>query len=284
MSIIWGLGRFVGGTLLPLQSALLLLQYRQLLLLAVAPLGLTLVLYAAVLVLGVHYYEGWFALLLAHPHVWYFRIGYEVVHLLVFLLVLALLWFSFTFIGTALAAPFLERLSQRVDTLLEGDRNGLPHPLPVRWGDWGRALWHALLLSLLWGALLPLTFLPGVGYLCWVVGTWLLLAYNFTAFALDRRGLAFRTQWRVLRSEGMATLGLGAALFLLLALPGVGLLILPISTVAGTLLVRDIERRHPRPAVFGTEEQPGSGFSEGVKQVRQIDKRSSGRAAEEEDG
>jgi CysZ protein len=251
MGIIWGLRRFVAGGLLLVQSALLLLQYRQLLLLAVAPLGLTLVLYTAVLALGVHYYAEWFALLLAHPQVWYLQIGYEVVHLLVFLLVLALLWFSFTFIGTALAAPFLDRLSHHVETLLEGARNDFPQRLPVQLGNWGRALWHALLLSLLWGALLLLTLLPGVGHLCWVLGTWLLLAYNFSAFTLDRRGWAFRTQWRVLRSEGMATLGLGAALFLLLALPGVGLLLLPIATVAGTLLVRDIERRHPRPTDYG---------------------------------
>jgi CysZ protein len=244
-----GVRQFFVGLFLPLKGSLFLLRHRGLLALAMIPLGLNVLLYAAALVLLVHYYDQWFALLLIQPSAWYLRMGYEVLHLLAFLLVLGLLIFSFVFVGTALAAPFLEVLSVRVETILRGC--GEIHS--VRFHSWlrdsARMLWHAFLLILL----LPLSLLPGLGHALWLIGSWLLLAYNFAAFALERRRWSVRAQWRLLRSEWTALLGFGMAVFGLMLIPLGGLVILPIATVAGTLLVVDIEARHTRPHSGNTE-------------------------------
>jgi CysZ protein len=238
-------GRFTAGFMLPLKGGLLLLRHRRLLALATVPLVLNLLLYLAALALVVHYYEQWFGLLVAQPQAWYWFVGYVVLRLVAFVLLLAALVFSFVFVGTALTAPFLEVLSAHVERLLRGPET-LTFGRPLSWlRDLRRALGHALLLLLLWLGLFPLSFLPGLGHLLWMVGSWLLLAYNFTAFALEHRRWSFREQWRLLLREWAATLGFGAAVFVVLLLPLFGLVLLPIAAVGGTLLVLEIETQHP---------------------------------------
>jgi len=231
---------------LPLKGGLLALRHRHLLALAVVPLILNLMLYLAALALVVHYYEEWFGLLFAQPQAWYWLVSYVILRLVAFVLLLAALLFSFVFVGTALAAPFLEVLSARVERVLQG-QDALTPVRPLPWlRDLVRALGHAFLLLLLWMGLFPLSFLPGLGHVLWLVGSWLLLAYNFASFALERRRWSFREQWRMLLREWAATLGFGAAVFLVLLLPLVGLVLLPTAAVGGTLLVLEIDTRHTK--------------------------------------
>jgi uncharacterized protein involved in cysteine biosynthesis len=99
--------------------------------------------------------------------------------------------------------------------------------------DFVRVLGHAALLLVLWLGLLLLSFLPGLGHVLWLVGSWLLRAYNFAAFALERRRWSFREQWRCLLRAWATTLGFGAAVFVLLLLPLLGLVLLPTAAVGG---------------------------------------------------
>jgi CysZ protein len=157
---------------------------------------------------------------------------------------LLVLFFSFVFVGTALAAPFLEILSARVEEVVQGARAPLRPPQGLR--EFVRVVGHTILLLVFWLGLLLLSFLPGLGHMLWLVGSWLLLAYNFAAFALERRRWSFREQWRRLLRAWAATLGFGAAVFVLLLLPLLGLVLLPTAAVGGTLLVLEIERQAPR--------------------------------------
>src|ERR1051325_152097 len=111
--------QFFTGFLLPLKGGLLLLRPRRLLAVAAAPLLLDILLYLTAFLLVVHYYEEWFGLLWAQPDAWYWYAGYVVLRFAAFVLLLALLFFSFVFIGTAVASPFLEVLSARVEQLLQ---------------------------------------------------------------------------------------------------------------------------------------------------------------------
>jgi CysZ protein len=238
--------RFSAGFLLALTGGQFLLHHRRLWALALAPLLLNILLYLAALLLIAHYYEQGFGLLLAPPQSWYLLIGYYALRLLALLMISALFLFSFVFVGTGLAAPFLERLSARVEGLLGGRTEEARVTFPQLLADCGRAVGHSFLCLSLLIAAAPLNFLPGLGHAAWLLLSWLLLAYNFTTFAMDRRRLSFGAKWRWLLAEGAATLGLGAALFVMMAVPVVGFVLLPVATVAGTMLLRDIEgRRSP---------------------------------------
>jgi len=75
-------------------------------------------------------------------------VGYVILRLVAFLLLLAALLFSFVFVGTALAAPFLEMLSARVERVLQG-QDALTPVRPLPWlRDLVRVLGHAFLLLL----------------------------------------------------------------------------------------------------------------------------------------
>jgi len=235
--------RFIAEFLLPLKGGKFLLHHRPLWALVLAPLLLNIVLYLAALLLLAHYYEEWFSLLLAPPQSWYLLIGYYALRLLALLTIIVLFLFSFVFVGTVLAAPFLEWLSARVEALLSGRREEPRVPLPQLIADFGRTVGHCLLCLSLLLAAVPLNFLPGLGHMAWLLLSWLLLAYNFTTFAMDRRRLSFGAKWRWLLAEWAATLGFGAALFVMMAVPVVGFVLLPVATVAGTMLLWDIEGR-----------------------------------------
>jgi uncharacterized protein involved in cysteine biosynthesis len=124
--------RFTAGLMLPLKGSVFLFQHRSLLRLAVAPLLLNTVLYGATLGLFIHSYNDLFALLMDRPDAWYWLVGYYVLRLLAFILIGAVFLFSFTLVGTVLAAPFLERLSERTEAVLRAPRTAQPFRL-TRW-------------------------------------------------------------------------------------------------------------------------------------------------------
>src|SRR5581483_588998 len=234
---------FFAGFVLPLTGGLVLLRHRRLLLVALTPLALNIGLYLVALWLLTQYYEDWFGLVWQAPHVWYWQLGYVVLRLGAFVLLIVGLLFSFVVVGTAVAAPFLDLLSTRVEQVLPG-----PHAQATTRShshSWLhaslRALGHGLLLGGVGVVLLPLSFFPGLGHALWLVASWVLLAYNFAAFAFARRPWSFREQWRRLRHEWAATLGFGAAVFSCLLIPLLGLVLLPVAAVGGTLLVQRLD-------------------------------------------
>ena len=232
---------FLAGFVLPLTGGLMLLRHRRLLLLALAPLALNIVVYLGALWLLNQYYEQWFGLVWPAPHAWYWQLGYVLLRFGVFLGLLIGLLFSFVVVGTAVAAPFLDLLSAQVERALPGAHVCLAEHSPSGLRASLRALGHALLLGGVWLAFLPLSFLPGLGHVLWLGASWLLLAYNFAAFAFARRPWSFREQWRRLRHEWAATLGFGAAVFCCVVIPLLGLVLLPVAAVGGTLLVQRLD-------------------------------------------
>jgi CysZ protein len=232
---------FLIGFALPVSGGLLLLRHRRLLSVALAPLGLNILLYLGTLWLLTQYYEQWFSVLWPAPEAWYWHLGYVLVRFGALVLVIVGLLFSFVVVGTAIAAPFLDVLSARVEQMAPG-----PHaPERAASRSWVResvrALGQGLLLGGVWLALLPLSFLPGLGQVLWLLLNWLLLAYNFAAFALARRPWPVREQWRRLRYHWAAALGFGAAVFCCAVIPLLGLVLLPVAVSGGTLLVQRLD-------------------------------------------
>jgi CysZ protein len=214
-----------------------------------APLLLNVVLYGATLGLFFHYYRDLFALLIDRPDAWYWLVGYYALQLLAFVLIGAAFLFSFALVGAVLAAPFLELLSERTEAVLRTPPTARPFRL-TRWAaDILRSIGHAFTILLILAATFPLSFLPVVGPVAWLGVGCLLLAYDFTTIAMDRRRWSFREKWRRLLSDTAGTLGFGVALFCLLAMPLLGWLMLPPAAVAGTMRLLDLEAQDPpRPS------------------------------------
>ena len=234
--------RFIQGFALPFRGAALLWRTPALRRLAIAPLILNIILYIIAISLFTQYYETGFGLLIARPEAWYWLIGYYVLRSLAFVAAIGVFLFSFVFIGRALATPFLDILSEWTEDTLHGTPTNRPFHLGHWIVDILRSLAHTLGLLFLLAAAFPLSFIPVIGQAAWLGLGWLLLAYDFTSFALDRRRLSFRAKWQRVLSHRAGSLGFGAALFVLLAIPVVNLFGLSVAAVSGTLLVYEQDR------------------------------------------
>ena len=107
-------------------------------------------------------------------------------------------------------------------------------------------LLRLLLMLLGTAALWPISFVPVLGGVVWVVVSWswsaFWLAVEHLSTPMARHLYPFRIVTRVLRQRMGLALGFGAALVLLLWIPIVNFLLLPLATVAGTLLFRGLLR------------------------------------------
>ena len=109
--------------MLPIRGGTFLLRHRRLLPLAVAPFLLNALLYAAAVFAFFQYYDDWFSLIMQPPELWYWLGVYYVLRVLAFLMGVAVFVFSFVFVGTVLAAPILDLLSERTEAIVQGRTN-----------------------------------------------------------------------------------------------------------------------------------------------------------------
>lgn len=151
-----------------------------------------------------------------------------------------------------LSAPFLDRLSQRVECIESSATASTATPpqsaglLRDSLGSFAAELQRLLFLALAWIVISGLGLVvPGgqvVAGPALIALTIFFLPLDYAGFALDRRGLGFADRRRWLLRHRSLMLGFGSVSFVACLVPGLNLLILPIQVTAGTLLVA---RRQP---------------------------------------
>jgi CysZ protein len=168
------------------------------------------------------------------------------VWILAVLVLLAANTVALLLVGQVLASPFLDMLSERIETLVLGSP-----PVPLS----ARRLVLAVLLSLsdlFWSlvywlagstvlAVLGLfVVLAPVAAVLGFVFSALLLANEFIGLALARELVPFRHRWRLLKGQRLLAVGFGSSCMILFAVPGLNLLLLPLAAAGGTLLYCDL--------------------------------------------
>jgi CysZ protein len=159
--------------------------------------------------------------------------------------VLALSALALVLVGQAVASPFLDLLSERVESLVLGTQ---PAPQSLRrLVSTIRLAVADLVWSLLYAAaaavpVMVLGFLvpPAGAALGFLFSSWL-VALEFVGLSLARRLVPFRQRGKTLRGRRALGVGFGATCTLLLAVPGLNLLLLPLAAAGGTLLYCDLE-------------------------------------------
>lgn len=243
MSLLRALHDFVAGVLLLFRGGALVLQHQHLRQRALKPFLLTVVLFGiGGGVLGGAAYER-FALLLSQPDPWYVILGQVALALVTVAGIATVALFAFVLVARVIASPFLALLSEDTERQVRGQLSDEPFALSTFVSDVGRGVGHSLALVGLLGVTFPLSFIPVIGPVLWVSSGWGLLAYDFASFTLDRRHWALKKKYTLLQSAWPRVLGLGAAIFMLMAVPLGGLFVLPAATVAGTLLVLELEEK-----------------------------------------
>jgi CysZ protein len=154
-----------------------------------------------------------------------------------------------------IAGPFNEMLSEHVEAKLTGKP---PSPFALR------ELLHGVSLSIVHGARRLLAMLAGiavvfaVGFVpvigtvaAAVIAAWLAAtatAYDCYDAVLARRFMGYRAKLAYLSHHRRRTVGLGAAVAVMLLVPGLNLVALGLGAAGATVAAHAIERdRHPAP-------------------------------------
>lgn len=148
------------------------------------------------------------------------------------------------------SAPFLERLSARVEILARAGQTRAPTgeasvPAAIL-RSFAAEIQRIGFLVLTWAVLsLIALIVPGATFVTTpllVAFTVLFLPLEYAGHALDRRGMSFRDRVRFVRANWAMAAGFGSVAFVACFLPGFNLLVMPALVTAGTLLV---VRREP---------------------------------------
>ena len=150
-------------------------------------------------------------------------------------------------VGQAVASPFLDQLSEQVETRVLG-----LEPLPltlartlkgvsVALGDlvWGVVLLVVVNVPLLLLGLVPVLGTVAAGVLSFSFSA-LLLAHEFMGLPLTRQLVSYRERWSHLWKHKWLGLGMGTSVMAMLAIPGLNLVLLPLAAVGGTLMYCDL--------------------------------------------
>jgi len=152
----------------------------------------------------------------------------------------------FTAVAGAIAGPFNEMLSERIEAHLTGK----PEPafsLPRFLHELSLGIAHGIrrVIVAILGALVvfALGFIPIVGTIAaLVLGFWFAArgaAYDCYDAVLARRGMAYRDKLAYLERHRARSLGLGATVAALLLVPGINLVVLGLGAAGATVAAHD---------------------------------------------
>ena len=161
--------------------------------------------------------------------------------------VIGLSGIAIVLLGQALASPFLDAVSERVEFLVLAtpEQPLTPHrvgrAMAVGIGD---LFWGGLTVVAVYTVLFLVGLIPGVGTIpatiCSYTFAALLAAHQFVGLPLTRRFVNYSGRWRMVRDNLGVMLGFGSTTLLLLVVPGAGFFVLPFASVGGTLLFCDL--------------------------------------------
>ncbi|MBB6349596.1 EI24 domain-containing protein [Nonomuraea muscovyensis] len=180
---------------------------------------------------------------------WAWREAFRVmVAIAVFLGGLALAVVTFTAVTLAIGDPFYEKLSGAVDPLPGEADEPWWRTLPRSLRDSLVTLGYVLLFTV---PLFALGFVPVVGQtVVPVLGaavSGFFLTVELTTQALERRGMARKQRFALLRGNKATSLGFGVGVFLLFLVPLVSVVLMPAAVAGAALMVRHRLSPHPIP-------------------------------------
>jgi CysZ protein len=141
--------------------------------------------------------------------------------------------------GQLFSSPFLDMLSEKVECIQMGSlpqQAGFGRFVGAAALAFADCVWGIVYLGAVYIPLLLLGFVPGVGALVSLVAGSMVVSQQFLGLVLSRHLVSYRARWSCILQNKWPALGFGAMTTLMLALPGIDLLLLPLATVGGTML------------------------------------------------
>ncbi|AOE87319.1 sulfate transporter CysZ [Pseudomonas sp. TCU-HL1] len=205
------------------------------------PLTVNLLLFAALIGFAMQEFSGWVDAFMPTLPDWLSVLQYLLWPLFV-LLVVVLVFFTFTMLANIIAAPFNGFLAEKVEVVVRGQDDfpafswaELMAMIPRTVGRELRKLAYFLPRA---GALLILSFIPGVNLLAtplWIIfGIWM-MAVQYIDYPADNHKLGWNEMLAWLREKRWQSLGFGGITYLALLIPFVNIVMMPAAVAGATL-------------------------------------------------
>ncbi|MEO4047741.1 sulfate transporter CysZ [Pseudomonas sp. CAU 1711] len=205
------------------------------------PLAVNTLLFIGLIVLAMQQFGGWVDSVMPNLPDWLGFLEYLLWPLFV-LLVLVIMFFTFTLLANIIAAPFNGFLAEKVEVVLRG-RDDFP---PFSWAELlamvprtlGRELRKLVYFLPRALPLLILTFVPVLNLVAaplWILfGVWM-MAVQYIDYPADNNKLGWDEMLAWLREKRWQSLGFGGATYLALLVPFVNILVMPAAVAGATL-------------------------------------------------
>ena len=200
------------------------------------PLLINVVVFSGILYWSSGLFSQWLAILTDWMPDWLSFLEY-LIWPLFFLMVLAIVFFTFTIIGNLIASPFNALLSERVQRMEGAELPGLTLKdwltiLPRSMGRELRKILYFLPRALV---LMVLSFVPVVGTVFWFVFNGWMMSIQYCDYPADNRGVSFKEMLSELKQNNPASWTFGITVNLMMLIPLLNLLIMPAGVVGATL-------------------------------------------------
>ncbi len=239
---------FRRGLTLPFRGARFLLANKGVKRYAVLPLIANVILYGIALTVFIYFLWNWniyevtwdflgpVGRWLSHVVNW---MGW-LIKFVIAMVALAAAFFTFTAVGMALASPLNDMLSEKTEAMIVGgvERVDMPFRFTVRAAllSFGDSLWNLIKQLCYTIIVLPFLFIPVVGFIpLFLVGGYF-AGFGFLDSSMARNFLRPRHKNLLASERFWEILGFGACMQALFAIPFVGMLLMPVGVVAGTIL------------------------------------------------
>jgi len=204
----------------------------------IVPLIINVLVLVGMTLFAIDRYEAWTSALTDTLPDWLSFLS-GLVSLLAVIVVALVMLYLFTIIANVIAAPFNAILSVKVEEHLIGYRLESTTRVPVAMV---KSLWREILKVLYYLprliGLVIVSFIPVVNVVSpalWLAfGAWM-MAVEYSDYAADNNEVGFRQLRERLRRKPVQALAFGLMVYLLLAIPGLNLVLIPAAVAGGTV-------------------------------------------------
>ncbi|WP_397378127.1 sulfate transporter CysZ [Pseudomonas sp.] len=205
------------------------------------PLTINLILFSGLIVLSMQQFAGWVDTFMPSLPTWLSFLEYVLWPLFV-VLVLLMVFFTFTLLANIIAAPFNGFLAEKVEVVVRGQDDFPPFSgaelmamVPRTLGREMRKLSYFLPRAI---ALLILSFIPVLNILAaplWLVfGVWM-MAVQYIDYPADNNKMSWDDMLAWLREKRWQSMSFGGITYLALLVPGLNIVMMPAAVAGATL-------------------------------------------------
>jgi CysZ protein len=205
------------------------------------PLTVNVLLFGGLIYLAIQQFGSWLEAFMPNLPDWLSFLEYLIWPLFVVLL-LVIIFFTFTTLANIIAAPFNGFLAEKVEVVVRGEDNFPPFRwaelfamVPRTLGREMRKLGYFLPRAIV---LLVLSFIPVVNLVAaplWILFSIWMMAVQYIDYPADNHKMSWGDMLAWLREKRWQSLGFGGIVYLALLVPGLNLLIMPAAVAGATL-------------------------------------------------